>query len=165
MIKDHKAPSEEKDFYIEHGWFGKLQKIFEKFIFISLKYRYFTIIGIVLIIFSGVLVNVIGNHFEIFPKEDVEKYFARLETKIGTTMEKTRDISQKYSNRIKEKIGPSKVKDLIVTAGHSKQSLIDTSAKFGSHISSLGLSFDLETAKKQKTEGVLKSLRSVDFGE
>lgn len=143
-------------------WFSKVQIWFEDFIYKSTKHRYITFSIITLLLVSSILVNVFLNRFELFPRNDVEFYVAKVQTEEGTTIDETLNLSQTLGDKIREKIGQNNIKSLIVKVGNSQVDALDSEAKYGDNIALIRVTIPLEVAKKQKAEKVLSELRSID---
>ncbi len=150
---------------LEGGWFGRLRDRFEAFVHACLRMRYLTMGAITALLAAAILVTAYGNQFEIFPQEDVEIYTVKLEAAQGTPAAKTAAMAIELADRLVAEIGSDKIGDIALTVGTTQTEINDSYAKYGDHTANMTLVFPIEIAKGQKTESVLKRMRSVPGGD
>jgi multidrug efflux pump subunit AcrB len=146
-------------------WFDGLRDRFERFMSIALKYRYFVFAIMTVVLSGSVLLAVFGNRFELFPKEEVEYYYARFELPKQTAIERTEDYARRLSETVREVVGRDKVRYVIARAGVQRLGIRDPEEKNGEYVGMLTINVPREIAAKTNAERVLQDLRAIDKGE
>lgn len=144
-------------------FFTKFQKLFERFVKVCIRRRYITFFVISSALVLSMVSSAVFNHFDLFPREDVEFYVSRYELPLNATLEETQAKGKVLATELREKLGADKVKYAIVTAGESKVDVMDGAAKYGDNVGLIRLAIPIEAAKKQKAEEILKDMRSIDI--
>ncbi|EQC47248.1 efflux RND transporter permease subunit [Bacteriovorax sp. Seq25_V] len=115
------------------NWFKKFEKWFEKLMDLTVRHRYFTAIFFTGIIVGSFLLMAIGNKFILFPADQTEIYIARYQTERGTTVERTEEILENLSVKVKEVLKDD-AKHVVGFAGRSKVQLADPKAEDGNNV-------------------------------
>lgn len=147
----------------EKGWFLAVRNAFEATVRIAIRFRYFVLVGVPLLIFASLLLSIFGNRFELFPQVDVEEYLAKFEAKKGTTLQGTAELARELEQKIIQKIGKDRLEYTIVSLGSTQARINDFTPRFGENTGRIRIVFPLEVARNQDTVHVLQELRSIEF--
>jgi len=152
-------------YHIDNSWFGKIQLKFEKIVFKIIDNRYYCILGVVFLIAFSFFLQIKFNYFEVFPKKDVEAYFARFESSASTSLDNTLAQALQYEQQVKQVIakayGQDTITNSIITIGNTQDSSLDTYANYGDYVGSLRVIIPLSKARKIKAEDFINKLRQV----
>jgi len=112
------------------SWFLRnVSDRFEKMVLILVKRRYLTLLGFLgLLLISGIFLKL--NKFILFPNEQTENYFVRVEMPKGTRLEVTHQKLEEVSLKIKEVLKEN-VKHIVATAGTSNAGIGDAKGQEG----------------------------------
>ncbi len=154
-------PPDEDNF--DPGWFGKVQHAFQKMMMPLLRHYWLTMAAILAFLVSSIFVTAFLNRFELFQKEQVERYFARFEAPAGSTIENTDQLAAELGRRVGEKLKEKGFvyESILTRAGDSRAEFSDPVGKIGNDAGFLQIIIPLEEAQKQVHEEVLATLRSV----
>ncbi len=122
---------------IEHqksGWFDKLALKFEKFMGWTIDHRYWTALGIFSTIVFSLMVIGVFNKFMLFPPEQTEIYFARVELAENTKVEETYRITKELETRIQKVLGTKLLAHSVSIAGTSMAMPTDVKGQFGDNV-------------------------------
>ncbi|MES2855865.1 MAG: efflux RND transporter permease subunit, partial [Bdellovibrionota bacterium] len=111
----------------DDGWFGKIQRRFHKIVIALLRRKYLTLGTISLIFISSIFVSAFLNRFELFPTDVAEYYTGRFEIELGSTVEKTEEVSQKLSDEVLKRLKDNGIKynAVVSFSGVSRIDLFD----------------------------------------
>lgn len=107
LKKHHPRPPAQDSF--EVGWFGNIQRKFNRLLKVLVRRRYVTMIAIALLFISSLFVSAFLNRFELFPSDNTEFYVGRFEVPLGTSVKKTDEAAQDLSSKIVETLAKNKV--------------------------------------------------------
>jgi multidrug efflux pump subunit AcrB len=150
----------------EEHWFDRWKLKFEVLMRWVVTHRYITVGASLGLILGALLMMVFGNKFILFPAEQTEIYLARVESPLGTPIEKTLANVSRLSNDIR-KLKPEWIKNVTGKAGSSKERPDDPKGGEGD---SQGLvviyASDLAKFNVPHTEFLakLRTLKTSDYG-
>jgi len=145
-------------------WFAPVEALFSRSLGLFLEHRWLTLLGFVILFIGSFIITLVGNRFELFPKEGVELYVARLEMETQTRVEETLAELKRLSQEVIATLGPDQVE--AVTARAGIQSLgNDPLEKNDEHYGMLTIKIPPQVAEKQKFTEVLKKLESIPKGK
>lgn len=151
--------------YVDQGWFGHIQRFFEKILSFGIRFRYFVVVSIGFLISGAIYVQARFNYFDVFPKNDVEIYFGRFETSPGASMQETLSLAKRLEQNVLSSLqashGKGVIKHSVITIGHTQDSAFDAYANFGDHTGSLSLTLPREFAQKIKVNEILSTIRNI----
>jgi|GEM_PF-435295 len=99
-------------------WFTAYRLKFENFMSLVIERRYLTVLSITGLIVGAFLLIAFGNKFVLFPAEQTEIYFARIQTPVGTSLEETQRKAILLSERILT-VGKENIREVVARAGSS----------------------------------------------
>ena len=108
LKKHHPRPPAQDSF--EVGWFGNIQRKFNRLLIVLVRRRYVTMLSISALFISSIFVSAFLNRFELFPSDNTEWYVGRFEVPLGTSVKKTDEAAQNLSGNIVKALEQNKVK-------------------------------------------------------
>jgi multidrug efflux pump subunit AcrB len=145
-------------------WFGKVATKFENLLEWCIRRRYLVggLFGLILV--GCFLLMSVGNKFILFPAEQTEVYLARIEMVQGTPAEKTINVVNEITLKIKETLGED-AKHLVSRAGTSQTDPTDPKGSDGES-KGLIIIYASDFAKYNiKDTEYLKKLRDISHPE
>ena len=160
LVLAGKKVTKNKDDGKEH-WFDTWKRKFEGVMKWVVHHRYITVGACCGLILASLLLMVFGNKFILFPSEQVEVYMARIESPLGTPIEKTAQNAAELSQEIM-KATPKWTREVTGRAGSSKPFPDDPKGGDGDN-QGLIMIYATDEAKfnVEHTE-FLKKLRAID---
>lgn len=149
-----------KDARHKRHWFHVyIADNFEKLMRVLVHRRYLTLLGFLGIIFiSGIFLGL--NKFILFPTEQTEHYFVRVEMPKGTRIEVTNQKLAEISKSIKTKLG-DKVEHIVGQAGSSNAGVGDDKGEEGNNQAILTLYASDYTKYNLTHTEILDELKSI----
>ncbi len=118
-------------------WFQGFIDKFEKFMEVCVRNRYVVAIGFLVAIATSFLFMAVFNRFELFPAEQTEIYFARVEMKRGTPLLKTQNAMEALAKKIQSKISKDWISHIVARSGAIQAGPNDPKAKDGDNVGML----------------------------
>jgi len=145
-------------------WFTQLELIFERALSWFILNPWKTTFGFLgLFIFSFIL-TILGNRFELFPKEGVEVYIGRVELPVQTPVQITHVEIERISNEIKIVLGKENIDAIVGRAGMQQAGVGDPLEKNDEHFGMITIKIPEEIAASQNPDDVLKKLKEISPG-
>lgn len=122
---------------VEHrktGWFDKVAEKFEAFMELVIRHRYITAGAVTLILVFSVVMIGAFNKFILFPPEQTEIYWARIEMPENTKVEKTFEVTKRLEGKIKEVLGEELLRHSVSIAGNSSAMPTDIAGQVGENM-------------------------------
>ncbi len=142
------------------GIYIKFEKKFTKILNYCVNHRYLMLGGFLgILIISGLFI-VVFNKFVLFPADETEIYMARFETKTGTSVEGTDQISAKLAKQIREKMG-DKIEYVTVSSGEQRQNASDPKGADGANIGLIKIYVTEKTKFNIHYSQILQELRTI----
>jgi len=113
-----------------NDWFYNISKRFERMMSYLIKHRYVVLIAFIGIIFISLTLMTKFNNFVLFPVEQTEEYWARVEMNKGTKLQITHQKLEEISNKIKDVLQEYAV-HIVAQAGTSNAGLKDMKGSIG----------------------------------
>ncbi|MCB0342967.1 MAG: efflux RND transporter permease subunit [Pseudobdellovibrionaceae bacterium] len=145
-------------------WFDDVRDRFEAFMQKAVYHRYIVLLAVTVLLVSSIVLSIFGNRFELFPREEVEYYYASFETSITSTLDYTDDLAGELSNTIMKTLGPEVVEYIISRAG-VQQLGMGGEGKNGDYVGMLVIAVPTDKAKDINPDEVLEKLRNLPKGE
>ncbi|MEO0334944.1 MAG: efflux RND transporter permease subunit, partial [Pseudomonadota bacterium] len=145
-------------------WFDGVREKFEIFMGRAITHRFLVFGAISALLIGSVLVAKFFNRFELFPREQVEYYYATFEAPITTTIETTDKWNGELAEKIYETLGEDEIRYIVARSGVSRIGFNDPQAKDAEYVGMLTINIPREVAERQNPQEVLKRLRSIDKG-
>jgi multidrug efflux pump subunit AcrB len=143
------------------GWFEHVSAKFELFMEKVIDHRYITLGFIIGIIFVSFLFIGVFNKFMLFPPEQTEIYWARIEMPEDTKIEKTHLITKRIENQIKEILGEKLLAHSVSIAGTSQAMPTDIGGQNGENVALIKM-YATDFAKNNvKNTEYLKLIRDI----
>lgn len=118
-------------------WFERWRFKFEDFMRVIMKHKFTTVVVCIFLITGALALMIFGNKFILFPAEQTEFYFARIEAPSGTDIGTTARYCEELSKKILEKT-PDWTREVTGRAGSSK---VEQNDPKGAESESQGLVF------------------------
>jgi multidrug efflux pump subunit AcrB len=145
-------------------WFASVTRAFERLSKNLIRFRYLTMGILTAVIACSLALAVFGNKFVIFPKEDVEFYFARYQADNVTALGTMEKYAAELSKKIESAMPPGSVDHIVGRVGVQRFGLADPNEKNSPNVGMFTISVPLEQAQKLDVEEVLLGLRAIDKG-
>ena len=161
LVMTHKKQKSAQD----EDWFAaKIAPLFEKVLRSLIQHRYIVMVG-----FSGLLVGSIVlmtqfNKFVLFPPDQVEIYFARVEMAEGTRLETTGKKMVELQEKVKEKLG-KRIRFVTAEVGYSENGPGDPKAQFGENVGVVRIFMTEDAKNNERSNDILNLLREIDMPE
>ncbi|MBN21236.1 MAG: hypothetical protein CL678_08100 [Bdellovibrionaceae bacterium] len=147
-----------------NDWFQKIIDRFQGVMSYLVDRRYRVALGFTgLLIFSFVMMGVF-NQFILFPAEQTEVYLARFEAPIGTTLERSHELSGILSQKVADVLG-NDVKAIVAKAGTSLEQPNDPRGKEGNNVGMLVIYVTDEAKFDLDYRVALEKLRKIKMSE
>jgi multidrug efflux pump subunit AcrB len=144
------------------GWYDRFRSRFENFMHQCLRYRYVVLSSITAILIGSILLAIFGARFELFPKEEVEYYFARYELPREYSLAKSDDYATSLSQEIRQTMGEENVKYVIARNGTQRIGIRDPQEKNGEYVGMATIAVPLDRAALLNPNEMMAKLRSID---
>ncbi len=144
-------------------WFERFKVGFHRFIRGCVRFRYLVLLMITGILTASICLAIFGNHFELFPAEDIEFYFARYEAPINTSIGHTEKLSLALVKEVRQTLGDKTIKNVVSKVGLAHVGLGDSQGKNGDNVGILIIQIPIEVARTLNTHNVLKKLRKISM--
>jgi len=140
-------------------WFDGVRDFYTKAISKAIVKRYKTI-GIFLIAFVLLIVWLkIGLRIVAFPHKGVEEFYLRAESPIGTSLDKTAELSRQLE-KIIETLPKKELDSYVTTIGNiSEGRTMDPYMRRGSHLTQVNVYLTPESKRKRSAIQIIDSLR------
>ncbi len=140
-------------------WFDRIRDFYTKAISKAIEKRYKTI-GIFVIAFILLLVVLkVFLRVVAFPQKGVEEFYVRAEAPIGTSLDKTTELSHQLE-RIVETLPETELDSYVTTVGNIAESrTLDPYMRRGSHLVQVNVYLTPESARKRSAIQIIDSLR------
>lgn len=154
-----KAPPAKGLHKMELSWFEKLLRFYTNVIKNAIAHRYKTI-GIFVL---GVIVLVVclGSFLKVvaFPQKGIEEFYLRAEAPVGTSLNKTSELSRQLEELI-ETLPENELDSYVTTVGNIFEGrALDPYARRGSHLVQVNVYLTPETKRKRDSAQIVDSLR------
>ncbi|MFK8137216.1 MAG: efflux RND transporter permease subunit [Bdellovibrionales bacterium] len=143
------------------GFFAKIKSKFEKFVEISVKYRYVTMLGFFTIIGVSILFMSKFNKFILFPPEQTRVYLVRFQAPTGSTVENTDRLAGMLSKAILERMS-NRFSHITAKSGEKGVGFNDPKGGDGANLGILTLFANKDTEMNVPHTEVLKELRAIE---
>ncbi|HVK60446.1 MAG TPA: efflux RND transporter permease subunit, partial [Bdellovibrionales bacterium] len=159
-------PPEEDSF--DAGWFGNVQRRFHRIIKILLRRKYLTLGAITGVFISSIFVSVFLNRFELFPTDMAEYYTGRFEIELGSSVEKTEEVTRKLSDQVLERLKENGVKYNAVVgfAGVSRVDMFDPQGRRAHNVGFVLITIPEEESMRISAQwlvGIFKSITTPEI--
>lgn len=105
-------------------WFDSLKGVFEKFVYLAVKFRYISLgVFVAVLMFSMFMLGL--NQFILFPSENVEQYTVKYETNVGDSLEKMSDVTNTLIDDMERIIGKENIDNMVAYIGQSGTGLTE----------------------------------------
>ena len=142
-------------------WFQRLTVYFERFMTRMVSHRYMVAAMFTLLIMGSLFMLVKVNKFILFPAEQTEIYFARLEAPIGTTIERMDELAKQTSDRVVNVLGKD-LDNIVSRAGISQTDGSDPKAKEGDNVAMLSIYVTRDASFSLDYTDALKRMREIE---
>jgi multidrug efflux pump subunit AcrB len=146
------------------NWFTPVAEGFERMSRQLIRFRYLTMGCLTAVIVASLVLAIFGNKFVIFPKEDVEFYFARFQASNVTSLDQMGGYASELSKKIEEAMPEGAVHHIVGRVGVQRFGLADSNEKNSPNVGMFTISVPLDQAQKLDVEEVLSGLRAIDKG-
>ena len=142
-------------------WFSRIFiRKFESFMSFVVKHRYLTSLIFMGLIVGSFYMMFVMNKFILFPSEQTEAYFARVEAVRGSPIEHTEKLMKELSYNIQKDMGKH-IKSLISQVGISQNGPGDPQSKVGDDVGLLKINVDKYARDNIQAADYLVDLRKV----
>ncbi|MGB2705849.1 MAG: efflux RND transporter permease subunit, partial [Candidatus Omnitrophota bacterium] len=140
-------------------WFDRVRDFYTRAISRAIKNRYKTI-GIFVIAFILLMVLLkISLRVVAFPHKGVEEFYLRAEAPIGTSLDRTADLSHQLEE-IVETLPKNELDSYVTTVGNiSEGRTLDPYMRRGSHLVQVNIYLTPESRRKRTANQIIESLR------
>ena len=157
---EKKNPKNYKD-----DWFSKhFVTSFERLMSVAVRHRYLTSLVFAGLIGGAFYMMFVVNKFVLFPAEQTENYFVRVEAPRGSSLETTEGILAKISKTINDAKGGS-IDSIVAQGGVSQTNLADPQGKTGDDVGLINIAVNLETRNTVPATDFLADLRKLPVPE
>jgi len=146
-------------------WFSKLEALFEKSTRWFISNPRTSVLAFLLLFILSFVVTLLGNRFELFPKEGVEFYIGRIEMPVQTPVQVTHKEIERISKEIEALLGKDNIEAIIGRAGIQQAGVGDPLEKNDEHFGMITIKIPLAAAAKQNPDDVLALLKKIEPGQ
>ncbi len=142
-------------------WFSKFERKFENFMALCLKHRYITAGFFSAVIVGSLVLMALGNKFILFPADQTEIYISRFQTPRGTPVEKTTELLNVLSGKIKDTLKED-AKHIVGISGRSRKDFTDPKAEEGNNVGIVFIYVSDHAKFNRPYTEVLRELRKIN---
>lgn len=160
ILKDHQKKGQ-----ISRAWFNRIELQFAKSVRFFLARPWLTTVGFLGLFIFSFIVTLLGNRFELFPKEGVEFYIGRLELPVQTPLLKMNHEIIRVTKDIQNLLGVENIEAVVGRAGIQQAGVGDPLEKNDEHFGMITIKIPVDIAAKQNPDDILMKLKAISPGE
>ncbi len=160
-----KSQSGNQQIDFSRKWFQYLERVFKKSVRWFVNNPVKTALSFILLFIFSFTLTVVGNRFELFPKEGVEFYIGRIELPVQTPLKVTLSEVQRISTEIENILGVDTIEAIVGRAGIQQSGVGDPLEKNDEHFGMLTIKIPAPIAANQNPDEILNLLKNVTQGK
>lgn len=156
ILKDEQSKGQ-----VFRPWFNRVESQFASSVRFFLNHPKLTTLGFAILFVLSFIVTIIGNRFELFPKEGVEFYIARLELPVQSPLHKMNQEIIRVTQEVQQRLGVENIEAIVGRAGLQQAGVGDPLEKNDEHFGMLTIKIPVDIAAKQNPDDIIKLLNTI----